>query len=75
MPKGFGGASPSVSTMSLWEHQQEIEKIRFEKKKKSGLRKCPGHWINKGAKMRNNDCYDEDGKCLRCGGYKRKITA
>ena len=47
------------------------EVIRFEKKKKSGLRKCLGHWISKRVGLRNKDCYDEKtGQCFKCGGYK-----
>ena len=35
---------------------------REEKKKKSGLRKCPGHKHGAG--------YDKDGRCYICKGYK-----
>jgi hypothetical protein len=59
----------------------EHMKVSFEKMKKSGLRKCAGHWktwlrhskLRDGLKKEENvitDCYDENGKCSICGGYK-----
>lgn len=42
----------------------ELKKKKWLKIARQGLRKCPGH---KGYK----DCYDENHKCLKCGGYKR----
>jgi len=56
--------------------------VSFEKKKKSGLRKCKGHWerflrhsrlkknFNKEDRM-INDCYEDNGLCRICGGYKK----
>jgi len=59
--------------------------ISLEKRKKGGLRKCKGHWQKYlvHSKLRKNlkkedylitDCYDENGKCLLCGGYKKNIN-
>lgn len=50
---------------------KEQEERRFQKKVGSGLRKCPGHWINKKMGLRNKDCIVE-GKCVKCGGYEKK---
>ena len=58
-----------------------------EKKLKQGLRKCNGHvekWLRnskwrKGwseeerSKHLEKDCYDLDGKCQICGGYKANV--
>ena len=44
---------------------------KLEKLKKSGLRKCKGHWINKGIGVRNKDCYDENNQCGICGGFNK----
>ena len=40
------------------------------KRVKSGLPKCPGHWINKKMGLKNEDLYDKDGKWYKCGKYK-----
>lgn len=42
---------------------EELEKIRFEKKKKGGLRKCPGH------KHASNWTLDVNDICNICGGH------
>lgn len=41
--------------------QPDIIDHKFEKRKKSGLRKCPGH---------KYPTYEGDGHCLKCGGWK-----
>ena len=48
-----------------------LEQKRFEKMKRSGLKKCPGHWINKGLGIRQTDNFNEKGQCDRCGGWRR----
>lgn len=64
-----------------WEEVEKLEKLKLEKKKKAGLRRCLGHWP---AHLRNSrfkknfqkeesqikDCYDSNGKCEICGGYQ-----
>jgi len=52
---------------------EEREKKRFfklQRMKKSGLRKCPNHWINKRMNLKNTDVYDNNGQCGICGGFK-----
>lgn len=39
------------------------EIVKLEKKKKSGLRKCKGHKLGL--------YFDQTGKCMKCGGYKK----
>ena len=51
--------------------EQELKLLKFEKMKKSGLKKCPGHWINKGLGIRQKDNFEANGQCIRCGGWKR----
>ena len=47
--------------------ERDVSGVQFEKKKRSGLRKCPGHKAQKGA------IYDADGCCSICKGYKKEV--
>lgn len=38
-----------------------------QRKRDRQKRTCPGHWINRGMKLGNKNCY-ENGFCIRCGG-------
>ena len=54
----------------IWLRAGELEKernyqhttARFKKRKRSGLKKCPGHEFP--------STYDRDGKCSTCGAWK-----
>ena len=72
------------TNFNLEKSAKEIEKIKFEEKRKRGLRKCPGHLLfylrNSRVKKQYKredilikDCYNENGKCEICGGYKMRI--
>lgn len=59
--------------MSYLEQKEKQRKDYLNRINKSGRRKCPGHYINKQMGIKNRDCYDEQGQCLKCGGWNKQI--
>lgn len=60
-----------IPSLDPIKRQKDFDKERVKEKKiKSGLRKCPGHWINKRFNVKD-DTYDDYGKCFKCGGWKK----